>query len=179
MLGQAKTIKEASSLSIDFGLLLEEKAASNIDVQVRTSCTIYTFHVIEQSALHNPDINLGVFIINTPMFECCSKSSKPHLERRDLPEHLCYGNMKPLLIKLEKLIQISVLTVVLVRLIQRWAVTNLKSNKWLEHFEWPFTYIYIYKNFILKLKGHSFYIYIVIHRLTVSFYQNSSMWLDT
>ena len=48
---------------------------------------------------------------------------------------------------------------------------ELKTNLW--HFEWIYIsvktiYIYIY-----------IYIYIFIHRQTVSFYQNSSVWLDT
>ena len=37
------------------------------------------------------------------------KSCKPHQERRALAEHFCYSNAQPLLIKLEKPIQISVL----------------------------------------------------------------------
>ena len=44
-----------------------------------------------------------------------SKSSKPHAERRSIAEHFCRGNTLPLLIKLEKLIRISVFITVQVR----------------------------------------------------------------
>ena len=39
-----------------------------------------------------------------------------------------------------------------------------------------YIYIYIYLNVYIYIY---IYIYIVIHRQTVSFYQNSSVWLDT
>ena len=50
----------------------------------------------------------------------CSKSSKLHPERAIMELFYC-GNTLPL-IKLEKLIQISVLIFVLVRTLQRWLV---------------------------------------------------------
>ena len=37
------------------------------------------------------------------------KSFKPHLERKARAEHFCWSNTQPILIKLENLIQISVL----------------------------------------------------------------------
>ena len=40
------------------------------------------------------------------MYEGSSKSSQPHPERRAIAENFCCGNILPLLIKLEKLIQI-------------------------------------------------------------------------
>ena len=46
-----------------------------------------------------------------------SKSSKPHLERTAIVEHFCCGDPLRLLIKKEKLIQISLLISVLVRAI--------------------------------------------------------------
>ena len=46
------------------------------------------------------------------------KSSKPQPERRVIADHFCYGNALLLLIKVEKLIEISILISVLVRLIQ-------------------------------------------------------------
>ena len=42
-------------------------------------------------------------------YAVCSKISKAHPERRGIAEHFCGSNTLPLLIKLEKLIQISVL----------------------------------------------------------------------
>ena len=48
----------------------------------------------------------------------CSKSSKLYLERRVISEHFCCSYTLPLLIKLEKLIQISVLISLQVRYIQ-------------------------------------------------------------
>ena len=54
-----------------------------------------------------------------------SKSSKLHQERRTIAEYLCRGNAQPLLIKLEKLIQISVLISVQVRPIQGWEVCEI------------------------------------------------------
>ena len=42
---------------------------------------------------------------------------KPHPERRAIAKHFCYSNTLPLLIKLEKLIQISAFTFVQVRII--------------------------------------------------------------
>ena len=60
-------------------------------------------------------------------YEGCSKSSKPHQERRSIVEHFCYGNKLPLLIKREKRIQISIFISQQVRLIQNWAV-NKKSK---------------------------------------------------
>ena len=57
------------------------------------------------------------------------KSSYPHWERRAIAEHSCYGNALLLLIKLEKLIQISFLTSVQVRLIHICEV-SYKSKIW-------------------------------------------------
>ena len=51
-------------------------------------------------------------------FEGHSKNFKPHPERRACAEHFCSGNIL-LLIKLEKLIQISVLISVQLRSIQK------------------------------------------------------------
>ena len=45
---------------------------------------------------------------NRKFYEDCSKSSKPHTERRVTTEHFCCGSILSLLLKLEKLIQISI-----------------------------------------------------------------------
>ena len=60
--------------------------------------------------------------------EVCSKSYKLHLERGATAEHFCYGNTLPLFLKLEKLIQISVLISVQLRPIQRWEVCEKLDN---------------------------------------------------
>ena len=57
-------------------------------------------------------------------YKGCWKSSMPHPEQRAIAEYFYYGNTLLLLIKLEKLIQISVLISVQVKPIQRWKVYN-------------------------------------------------------
>ena len=58
------------------------------------------------------------------VYKGCWKSYKPHPERRGRVEYFCCSNTILLLIKLEKLIQISVLISVQVRPIQRWQVCD-------------------------------------------------------
>ena len=67
-------------------------------------------------------ISVGVKQYKLRLAKLCegrSKSSKPHPERKTIAEHFCYGNTLPLLKKKkqEKLIQISVLISVQLRLI--------------------------------------------------------------
>ena len=58
-----------------------------------------------------------------------SKRSYPYQERRTITENLCCGNTQPLLIKLEKLIQLLVLISVWVRSFKgKRYMTNLKSG---------------------------------------------------
>lgn len=52
-------------------------------------------------------------------YEGRPKCSKPQPERRTIAEHFVYGNKLPPFIKLEKLIQVSVLISLQVRPIQR------------------------------------------------------------
>ena len=73
-----------------------------------------------------------------------SKSSMPHPERTTKAEHFCCGHTVSLLTKLLKTI-IQILS----WFICKWGpyvrgMTNLKSGRGLELFEWPFLYIYIY-----------------------------------
>ena len=63
------------------------------------------------------------------MYASRSKSSKPNLERRALAEYFCCGDTLPLLIKLEKPIQISVLIFVQIGPKDEKWVTNLKMDK--------------------------------------------------
>ena len=58
------------------------------------------------------------------IFKGFSKGSKLHPEKRALGEHICCGDTFLLFIKLEKLIQISVLITVHVGPIPRWLVYN-------------------------------------------------------
>ena len=72
----------------------------------------------------------GDCVFNLCVRQCLisrSESSKPHPERSAIAEHFCWGNTLLLLIKLEKLIQISVF--ISVRPLQRWEVCY-KSNIW-------------------------------------------------
>ena len=69
------------------------------------------------------------FYVTTWELQGLFKSSKPYPEIRVIAEHFCYGNELPLLIKLEKLIQISVLISVQVRPIQKWEIYD-KSKIW-------------------------------------------------
>ena len=52
-------------------------------------------------------------------YEGCSKSSKPYPERRAIAKHFYFGKKLPLLMKIKKLISISVLISRQVRPIQR------------------------------------------------------------
>ena len=56
------------------------------------------------------------------------KSFGPYPERRAIAEYFCYGNTLPLLIKLENLIQISVLISVQLKLIQKWETSD--KSEW-------------------------------------------------
>ena len=63
------------------------------------------------------------------IYKSLLKRSKPHPERRAIAKHFHCSNTLSLLIKLEKLMQISVLISVQLRPIQRWEVCD-KSKIW-------------------------------------------------
>ena len=62
-------------------------------------------------------------------YESRSKSSKPHSERRAITEHFCCSNTLPLLLKLEKIIQISFLISGHVKPTERLAVYDKSKNR--------------------------------------------------
>ena len=70
-----------------------------------------------------------------------SKSSNLHQVRKAIAEHFCCDNTQSILIKLEKLTQISVLISVLVKPSQRWEVCD-KSEIWLRLKTFWMTLIY-------------------------------------
>ena len=67
-------------------------------------------------------------IQNSFMYEVHSKSYKPHTENRAIVEYSCCGKTLPLLMKLRKLILISVLIPGQMRLIKRWKGCDKSKN---------------------------------------------------
>ena len=106
----------------------------------------YLFHITNKIKLGTDHILMSGHLMsmhpNIYIPEDCSKISKIHPERRALAEHFSLRNSLSLLIKVERLIQISVLIFIQVRSIQRWEICN-KSGWSLKLFKW-LSYIYIY-----------------------------------
>ena len=89
-----------------------------------------------------------------------------HPESRAIAKHFHYGNALPLLIKVEKLFQISVLTFVQVRLIWRFYIYYTKIsnlNKALKFLNKPCVYVYIYMYIWCIWVYIYIYIYIYTH----------------
>ena len=71
--------------------------------------TLQRFYRLKMLLALNFNHNCVCVYIYIYINEGHSKSFKPHLKRRTIDEHFCRGNILWLLIKLEKIIQISVL----------------------------------------------------------------------